>query len=156
MKANGGEGCGNLVFITASPSKGAAAWAEFDETIKLDTATQHLVSMCGLRGIDCDSQKDSLKSKYIYFLSFLNIISSLWMACSGYTCVSVTCEDALCPFSHVLTAAKKAWTPLYLYEKIEISKLSFTVDLKMNSTVIFGGSLSVCHSSPLPLKHCFM
>lgn len=54
MRPRGGQGYNLLVFITASPSSRAEAWAEFDET-KINADTQHPVSMCSLRRIDCDS-----------------------------------------------------------------------------------------------------
>lgn len=42
MRARAGKGYNHPVFITASPSSRAEAWAEFDET-KLYTDKQHLV-----------------------------------------------------------------------------------------------------------------
>lgn len=54
MKPRGGQGYNLLVFVTASPSSRAEAWAEFDET-KINTDRQHLVSICSLRRIDCNS-----------------------------------------------------------------------------------------------------
>ena len=54
VRPRGGRGCNLLVFITASPSSGAGAWAEFDET-KINTDTQHLVRLCSLRRVDRNS-----------------------------------------------------------------------------------------------------